>query len=266
MTPPWRRAPACTLVAAVLACAPAAGERAVPAPASAETAQDGAALVPSNGADARDEAALDASDAATTVSSDAAATDAADTIVTPDASSAPLPAGTTVLHVGDSMAGALGIDLDKELAARGVRGVLHYKTASFIPGWAFGPALPLYIAQAKPDLVLITLGTNELAMRDPTQRAAGVREIVKRLEGRPCVWIAPLLWKADNGLFDVIRRNVKPCRFLDSNVVAPDLPRLDDRIHPTISARARWARLVVEWLARERAPAGARPWDLKPEP
>src|SRR5690606_2582258 len=32
----------------------------------------------------------------------------------------PLPEGTVVLHVGSSSAGALGIELDKELEARGV--------------------------------------------------------------------------------------------------------------------------------------------------
>src|SRR5690349_18671856 len=49
-----------------------------------------------------------------------------------------LPKGTTILHIGDSFAGALGIDLDRELKAEGVRGILRYETATYIPTWAFG--------------------------------------------------------------------------------------------------------------------------------
>jgi hypothetical protein len=209
-------------------------------------------------------ASVDASDAAvadpTTAATDGAVAADAEPLPTP-----PLPAGTRVLHVGDSMAGALGIELNRQLEAHGVRGELRYKTASFIPGWAFGPALPLYLAQIQPDLVLVTLGTNELAMKRPEQRAAAVRALVARLAGRPCVWITPPLWKDDNGLIGVIRDNAAPCRVLDTDRLAHDLPRLDDRVHPTMAARAEWARRVVAWLARERDPAGPLRWTLRVE-
>ncbi|MCC6216936.1 MAG: SGNH/GDSL hydrolase family protein [Polyangiaceae bacterium] len=185
----------------------------------------------------------------------------------------PLPAGTKVLHVGDSFAAALGIELNHALEARGVRGLLRYKTASFIPEWASGNDLPHYMRTHDPDLVIVTLGANETAMKEPGLRAASVRKLVGVLGGRPCVWIATPLWGADNGLMAVIRANVAPCRFLDSNSArffddatpVRDMPRLPDKIHPTMRARARWAGFVVEWLARERAPEPGRPWALRPE-
>lgn len=176
-----------------------------------------------------------------------------------------LPEGTVVLHVGDSMAGALGVALNDELKQHNVKGILRFKTASYIPGWAGGQELPLHLSQMKPDLVLITLGTNEVKMPDPTQRAPLVKKIVKLIGDRPCVWIAPPIWTEERGLYQVIRDNVAPCRYMDTEVVYPGMPRLGDKIHPTINARKEWAKRVVAWLAKERKPAAGKPWALRGE-
>jgi hypothetical protein len=181
---------------------------------------------------------------------------------------APVPTGTVVLHIGDSMAGALGIELNKELARVGMKGRLRYKEASFIPNWAGGPDLPVYLYETKPDLVLISLGANEVQIPDEKirlGRANAVRKLVARLKGLPCVWIAPPLWdKGDTGLLPVIRENCAPCLYMDTNTLVHDMPRVSDKIHPAMSARPVWARYVVEWLLRQRDPHGARPWDLLP--
>lgn len=185
--------------------------------------------------------------------------------VEPPKVSEPLPENTVVLHIGDSMAGALGVALNDELKLHKVKGMLRFKTASYIPGWAGGLDLPLYISQYKPDLVLITLGTNEVKMPDPTQRAPLVRKIVKLVGDRPCVWIAPPVWTSEKGLYQVIKENVAPCRYMDTEQVYGDMPRLNDKIHPTIGARKEWAKRVVDWLAKERRPTAERPWALAPE-
>jgi lysophospholipase L1-like esterase len=179
-----------------------------------------------------------------------------------------IPDGTTVLHIGDSFAGALGLSLNRELAARNVRGVLRYKTASYIPTWAFSGDVSRYVARSKPDLVLITLGANELDVPEPSRRARGVRRLIEQLGGVPCVWIAPPLWPAarqKQALLTTIRESCAPCRYLDSTALVGELPRLRDGIHPDMKARDVWAKAVLEWLARERDAAGPRPWDLKPE-
>ena len=175
----------------------------------------------------------------------------------------PIPEGTTVLHIGDSMAGALGIALNEELKNAKVKGVLRFKTASFIPTWAWGTDIPILLARHNPDLVLVTLGANEVAIKDPEIRAKTIQKLVGRFEGRPCVWIAPPLWAGDTGLLPVIQRNAAPCRYMDTNALIKDMPRVSDKIHPTIPARKQWAKVVVEWLARERKPDGDRPWELK---
>jgi hypothetical protein len=191
-----------------------------------------------------------------------AGTEAADASTEP----LPLPEGTTVLHIGDSMAGALGIALNEELKSRKVKGVLRYKEATFIPTWAWGKDLPVYMLEHKPDLVIITLGTNEVKMTDPSVRAPTIKRIIERLKGKPCVWIAPPLWAGETEMYRVLRENVAPCRYMDTEKVYPQMPRVDDHIHPSMGARKIWAKRVVDWLARERRPTAESPWALAPEP
>lgn len=181
------------------------------------------------------------------------------------AAAAELPRGTLVLHVGDSFAGALGVPLGQRLKARGVRSVLEFQTSSYVPTWASGTELPSYVARYNPDLVIVTLGANEFEVPNPDQRAASVRKLVRVLGGRPCVWVSPPRWKQDTGILAVIRDNVKPCRYLDSDSLVHDVPRKRDRIHPSDAGRELWADAVLAWLIRERRTDGARPWDFKEE-
>jgi lysophospholipase L1-like esterase len=177
----------------------------------------------------------------------------------------PLPEKTTVLHVGDSFAGALGIALNDELKQSGVRGVLKYKTASYLPTWAWEPDLELHLANYHPDLVIVTLGANELEVEDPTIRIKPIRRIVERIGDRPCVWVGIPLWEGARGLLlDVIKANVAPCVYLDSSALYPDMPRARDKIHPNTAARVEWAKRVALWLAKHRKPKGEKVWAIEP--
>ena len=177
----------------------------------------------------------------------------------------PLPKDTVVLHIGDSMADALGGALNAELAKHGVKGYLEAKEATYIPQWAgFKMQLSSHIARRKPDLVVITLGGNETRMPDPTERIDAIKRLVKKIGDRPCIWIAAPLWEGleHTGILDVIRDNAAPCRYVDTNAMIPDLERYDG-IHPTIPERTRWARFMVRWLMHNRDPNGPKPWSLK---
>jgi lysophospholipase L1-like esterase len=132
--------------------------------------------------------------------------------------------------------------------------------------------VPGLVKTHNPDLVIITLGGNELKIRDPSSRAEAIRRLVGFVGDRPCVWVAPSLWRrpdrelvSETGLLQVIRDNAKPCRYFDTNAIVPDLERTGDRVHPSIPARRVWARAFVAWLERERDPSGSRPWQLRPE-
>lgn len=179
----------------------------------------------------------------------------------------PIPEGTTVLHVGDSFAAALGLPLNRMLKEHGVRSVLEYETASYIPGWSAGDKLQRLLWKYDPDLVLITLGANELEIAEPTQRIRNIRRIVDTLGERPCVWVATPLWAgAKNGLMDIIRDNVAPCRYMDTNQLITEMARGPDKIHPTTAAREEWAKVVLHWLRTERRPTEERPWELAGRP
>jgi lysophospholipase L1-like esterase len=171
-----------------------------------------------------------------------------------------------VLHIGDSFAGALGLPLGRLLEERGVRSVLEFETASYIPTWAHQKDVRSLVRKYAPDLVLISLGANELEIMDPEQRAPTIQKLVAELEGRPCVWIAPPLWEPRTGLLEVIRERAAPCRYLDTSAFVLDMERARDGVHPTMQAREDWARIVLDWLARERAAVPGRPWQLRPGP
>ena len=179
----------------------------------------------------------------------------------------PLPEGTTVLHVGDSMADALGKDLRLELLARGLKAPLKYKEATYIPQWAgFSMGFDELVAQHDPDLVIITLGGNETAMPDPTERADAVKRLVKKVGDRPCLWVAAPLWPGapNTGILDVIRENCAPCLYVDTNaLVKPPMKVLGDGVHPTLPERKRWAKFMIRFLRHNRQADGERAWGFK---
>jgi len=204
--------------------------------------------------------------AATTPTTDAVAVEAEAEAGTASRPPSGLPQGSKVLQVGDSFADALGMELGKLLKQAGLRTSLETKTPSYIGDWAFGPGLKKAISGYDPDLVLITLGANELEIPVPEQRVGPIQRLIQSLGDRPCVWILPPLWKRDTGLMQVIKDNAQPCQVLDSSQLVPTLPRGPDHIHPSREGRVIWATAVFEWLKQAREPAGPRAWSLRGGP
>ena len=212
-----------------------------------------------------DSAAVLGIDSATAVTSASAAPVAS--VATPPSAPKKLPAGMKILVIGDSFAEAMGAGLRAREPEFGVKAVLRGEKATFIPEWA-GPnkGVPLMLEQVKPDLVVIALGGNELAMVDPTVRGPKVEKLVGFMGATPCVWVSPPLWDIkDNGLLEIIRKRSSPCRYFDSNVLSPNLPRGSDKIHPTAEGQKIWAKTFLEWLEKEQAGDGAH-FALAPRP
>lgn len=173
-----------------------------------------------------------------------------------------------MLHVGDSMADALGSQLSPLLRERGIKAPLKAKEATYIPQWAgFKMKFAQHLAYYDPDFVIVTLGGNETAMPTPTDRIEPIKRLVRQIGDRPCIWVAAPLWPGakHSGILDVIRDNCAPCLYVDTNeLIEPKMKVLGDGIHPTIPERKRWARYMVAWLRAARDPEGPRPWSLKP--
>ncbi len=178
----------------------------------------------------------------------------------------PLPEGTKVLHVGDSFAGALGLPLGELFETAGLRSVLKHTDSSYLTDWAWDGNLQKYLWKYNPDLVLVTLGANELEIAKPEQREKTVKKIIATIGDRPCVWVAIPLWDGPkNGLLDVIQKHSSPCIYMDTNTLFDprNMPRIHDGIHPTTEARKKWAEDVLEWLKVHRDPQAGRPWNLR---
>ncbi|HEY4117163.1 MAG TPA: SGNH/GDSL hydrolase family protein [Byssovorax sp.] len=197
------------------------------------------------------------------------AVDAAAPAAPPDAPPPPIPKGTAVLVIGDSFALAgFTKALKPRMKELGARYEVRAETSSFTTTWA--NKVELLVANTQPDLVIVTLGANEMQNIEPTTHAFAVRKIAQSIGGRPCVWVSPPLWKKDTGMMNVLRENSAPCRFFDSDVeVKEPIPRQGDHVHPTDKGGAIWADAFWAWLERERAPAdpsaaGRSPWTLKP--
>ncbi len=157
------------------------------------------------------------------------------------ASASPLT-GKTVLHVGDSMVGGnwgLTRALEQRFTGEGARFVRDYKVSESIVSYDHSSKLKDLLARHRPDIVIITLGTNDVFVPFPLAMAGNVRNIAGRIGARECYWMGPPTWKPDTGIVQVLRDNVAPCKFYDSSKLK--LQRAGDGIHPTDRGGADWA-------------------------
>jgi hypothetical protein len=147
-----------------------------------------------------------------------------------------------VLHVGDSTVGGYGglaKALKTRFAAENTRYVSDTIVSLAIRTLAHGKTLKADIARNDPDLVLLTVGTNDVFLPSPEQMAGDVRAIVAAVGSRDCYWIGPPTWKQDTGIVAVIRANAGHCRFFDSSLLP--LARARDGVHPTDRGGEDWA-------------------------
>lgn len=171
--------------------------------------------------------------------------------------------GTRILHFGDSFVTAgLSQALRPRFTELGARYTTLARASTTTWKWASDKGLRAELAKG-PDLVLITLGANELFIPNPADRAAAVRSIVKKIGSRPCVWIAPPPWKGQAGILDVIRENASPCLYFDSEAeVEGTIERRRDGIHPSLEGGKRWAEAFLRWLEEHRD-EGRGAWGLR---
>lgn len=170
-------------------------------------------------------------------------------------------AGKTVLHVGDSMVGGtLGLTraLEQRFTAEGAKLIRDYKVSESIVSYDHSPKLKSLVEKNRPDIVIITLGTNDVFVPYPASMAGNVRNIVKRVGTTECYWMGPPTWKPDTGIVQVLKDNVAPCKFFDSSNLK--LQRAGDGIHPTDRGGADWATSFWTYFRAtpSASPAAAR--------
>lgn len=180
-------------------------------------------------------------------------------VVTPIATPAPVPTappepaslrGKKVLHVGDSMVGGnwgLTRALEAKLEPEGAKIVRHTKVSETLASMDKDPTLKDLLRTHEPDIVIITLGTNDTDVPHPEVYGKHVANIAKRVGTRECWWMGP---PKDAPVNKVIKEHSAPCKFFDSSKLVLD--RTKDGIHPSDKGGGQWANEF--WLAFRATP------------
>lgn len=158
-------------------------------------------------------------------------------------------AGKSVLLVGDSMAEGLRPSLQRRVEAAGGRFFGEPWQSSTIIGWQGSGRLREMLERYRPDIVFISLGSNELEARRPEDRAPLIKQMVTEIGTRPAYWIGPPSWKEDRGLLRIIEENFQPGHFYNASNL--QVPRQRDGKHPTSEGFAQWTELIWTWYEKQ---------------
>ncbi|MCH5229100.1 MAG: hypothetical protein J1F12_03790 [Muribaculaceae bacterium] len=158
----------------------------------------------------------------------------------------------SVLVFGDSMTHNLAMSI----ARYGTKN--HYKVtgvtweSSSIPGWNNSGKIPEYIEMSQPDFVIISLGSNEMELKNFERRIPDILNIVKQLGELPYVWVGPPLWKEDKGVYAMLEKALpKEVLFKTRNM---EIERGGDHVHPTRHGADQWSDSLMSWIKRSSHP------------
>ena len=179
-----------------------------------------------------------------------------------------------VLVIGDSLAVGLTDPLETALRQRGVAAFKSIAVGGTMSNqWAWSGShvharsLDAALADFRPTLVLISLGTNDEAARgvvdhkgNPAvppygpgfdvahERKDTIPKLASKLAGVRSVWIGPPVtgrWEPDRAFRNLIAANW-PGRYFDSEKIT--LAKQPDDLHPTGRGYRVWSDAIVAWL------------------
>lgn len=187
--------------------------------------------------------------------------DTAATAVASDSSSAMMPqtfpapldtASQNILIIGDSMLEGLNPRLAAYADENGhkLNSVIWYSSTSKY--WGTCDTLKVFLKRFKPTFIIISLGGNELFVRNiAEERDQYVKNFLSQIGDIPYLWIGPPNWKKDTGINELIAKNVKPgCFFLSDGM---HFEREKDGAHPTHASAALWLDSVARWMPAHAA-------------
>lgn len=166
----------------------------------------------------------------------------ADTVFSPDT------CRKNILFFGDSMVEGLSMRFADYARENGhsLYSVCWYGSSTY--AWASNPdTLQSFLRWSEADYVVVSLGGNELKVKDLENRAAYIRTIQSQLGSRPTVWIAPPSWVKNPTITEVIRSVVGDRRYFDSTRLT--FTRGSDKMHPTFNSASKWMDSIAVWMA-----------------
>lgn len=161
-------------------------------------------------------------------------------------------AAHNILIFGDSMLEGLNKRLSAYADANGhkLNSVIWYSSTSEV--WGSCDTLKVYLKRFKPTYIFISLGGNELFVKDiAKKRDKWVKRLLAQVGDIPYIWIGPPNWKRDTGINDLIEANVKPGCFFKSDGM--HFVRQADGAHPTYESAALWMDSIARWMPRHAA-------------
>ena len=153
-----------------------------------------------------------------------------------------------ILFLGDSMVEGLSMRFSDYAQENGhqLYSVCWYGSST--TGWAANlDTLASFLRWAEPDYVVVSLGGNELKVKDLDFRAANIKKIHNAMRGLPTVWIAPPSWVKNPTITEVIRTTVGDRRYFDSTRLT--YTRGSDNMHPTFGSSSRWMDSIAVWMS-----------------
>lgn len=154
------------------------------------------------------------------------------------------------LLIGDSMNEYLRIRLNDYCIANGydMYCVIWYGATTKQYGTC--DTISYFINKHQPTYVLLTIGSNELFVRDIIEKRTDyVKHIVKQLGRTPFVWVGPPNWKEDTGINEMIVSNVGESRYFESKKLKYN--RYKDGAHPTRESAAMWMDSIAVYLQND---------------
>lgn len=158
----------------------------------------------------------------------------------------------SILVIGDSMTLNLALRIAQYAKANGH--TIHSVNwdSSGTVRWGNSQHLAEYIKEYGATFVFISLGSNELYVKDPKVHEKHIASILEQVGELPYIWIGPPNWKEDNGFNDYLETQVRPGAFFRS--AGMEFQRKKDGIHPTREASALWVDSIARWMPKSAHP------------
>ncbi|MCH5230958.1 MAG: SGNH/GDSL hydrolase family protein [Muribaculaceae bacterium] len=158
-----------------------------------------------------------------------------------------------VLIFGDSMTHNLAMSIARYGTKNNYKVTGVTWESSSIPGWRSSDKIRKYISQTKPDFIIVSLGSNEMELKNFDRRIPDVEKIVEQIDSIPFIWVGPPLWKEDKGVYAMLEEALpKGVLFkTDQNI---EIPRGGDHIHPSRHGAEVWADTLMRWIAHSPHP------------
>ena len=156
------------------------------------------------------------------------------------------------LLIGDSMGEYLRLRLNDYCNKNGhtMESVIWYSSSTEYFGTC--DTLTHFIETYKPTYILLTLGSNELFIKNiKEKREDYVKHILAEVGNIPYIWIGPPNWKEDTGINDLIVENVGAGHYFESKKLSYE--RGSDHAHPVKSSAYKWMDSIAYYLYNDAA-------------